>query len=54
MMDDVNGAARWAHRSEVRRHLQLRLERAEAEVALCRSQLISMSRRHPSLRDFEA
>jgi len=44
---------RWED-AESRKRLEARLERAEAEVALCQSQLMAMSREHPSLRRLKA
>jgi len=49
-MEAMNATTSHQDEFEFRRFLELRLERAEAEVDFCRSQLIAISRHHPSLR----
>jgi hypothetical protein len=49
-METMNSPESHSDDLESRKLLGLRLERAEAEVEHCRTQLMAISRRHPSLR----
>jgi len=53
-MKATRGSGRRKDEAELRRALEFRIERAEAEAEVCRSQLIAMSLRHPSLRWLKA
>jgi hypothetical protein len=49
-METMNSPASHSDDLESRILLELRLEGAAAEVEFCRTQLMAISRRHPSLR----